>query len=229
MYTKLGILGGMGPLATYTFYKNIIANTPADCDQKHINMVILNASYIPDRTASILGSGGSSLPHLLAAVKELETSGCDLIAIPCNTAHYYFDDMQKHCKTRILNMLDLTAIRLTDENVKKVLLMGTEGTIKSGVYNKYLSSREIQLLTPADTETAEIMHVIYDVKAGKKPKTDMLKSIAKSYIISGCDKVILGCTELSVLEEKIAAAENLIDPMEVLQNEVLKLFGHTQV
>ena len=218
MYKKLGILGGMGPFATYTLYKNIIESTPVNCDQEHINMVILNAAYIPDRTAGILNRGESPLPYLLDALKNLEICGCDLIAVPCNTSHYYYDELQKSCKAKILNMLDLTAEVLENKKIKKVYLMATEGTIKTGVYHKYFNARNIEIIAPADEEIAEMMKVIYDIKKGVSPALDKLEKIANNY---GAP-VVLGCTEFSTV--KFSNIE-YIDAMQVLHDKILELFG----
>ena len=226
MYKKLGILGGMGPLATYALYKNIIESTLIKTDQEYIDMVILNASYIPDRTAGILNGGESPLPYLLDALKTLENAGCDLIAIPCNTSHYFYGEMQNACKAKILNMIDLTAEKLKSLGVSKTFLMATEGTVKTGVYQKYSDRRSIEIILPNDGEIAEMMRVIYEIKAGKSPDTGKLRDISQKYINLGCEKIILGCTELSTEKGKIYGVdENIfIDAMEVLKDKILESF-----
>ena len=222
MYKKLGILGGMGSLATYALYKNIIDCTPVKKDQDNINMVILNASYIPDRTAAILHGGESPLPCLLNELKNLENIGCDLIAIPCNTSHYFYDEMQSSCKVKILNMIELTAEKLKSLGVKKTFLMATEGTIKTGVYQKYFDKKNIIIVTPSEEEIKEMMRVIYDIKAGKNPDTGKLYTASEKYINLGCEKIILGCTELSTIH---MTGENIIDAMDVLKDKILESFN----
>jgi len=225
MYKKLGILGGMGPLATSRLYANIIKSTPAQKDQDHIDMVILNASHIPDRTNVILHeSGESPLPYLLDALKTLENCGCDLIAIPCNTSHYFYGEMQNSCKTEILNMIDLTAEKLETLGVAQVYLMATAGTVKTGIYQKYLSRRNIEIIVPSDEEINEMMRVIYEVKAGKNPDISKLEEIARHY----GKPVILGCTELSTLNFKDTNDIKYIDAMEVLKDNILESFGVKQ-
>jgi len=222
MYKKLGILGGMGPLATYTLYKNIIDCTPVEKDQDYINMAVLNASYIPDRTAGILHGGESPLPYLLEELKNLEKIGCDLIAIPCNTSHYFYDELQNACKVKILNMIELTAEKLEKINAAKIFLMATEGTIKTGVYQKYIDKKNIEIIPPAGEEIKEMMRVIYEVKAGKNPDVSKLYEIIEKYQKLGCEKIILGCTELSTLR---ITGENMIDAMDVLKDKILESFG----
>ncbi|MCL1794721.1 MAG: amino acid racemase [Oscillospiraceae bacterium] len=217
MYKRLGILGGMGPLATCKLYADIINSTPAKKDQDHIDMVILNACYIPDRTSAILRGEKSPLPYLLEGCKSLETQGCDAIAIPCNTSHYYFDQLQSGCKTEILNMVELTAKKLESAGIKKVYLMATEGTVKTSVYQKYFGKKDIEIISPTTDETAEMMKVIYEVKAGISPDVSRLSGMARE---KGAISV-LGCTELSAL--KFEGIE-FIDSMEVLKDKILDLF-----
>ena len=227
MRKKLGILGGMGPLATYTLYKNIIESAAVESEQEHIDMVILNASYIPDRTNGILRGGESPLPYLLGALKFLENAGCDLIAVPCNTSHYFYDEMQGSCSSEILNMIELAAGKAKSLGVSKAYLMATEGTVKTGVYQKYFDRQNIKIITAADGEIAEMMRVIYEVKLNKTPDTRALRDIAEKYQARGCDKIILGCTEFSTEKGRIAGlGENArIDAMEVMKDKILESFG----
>ena len=218
MYKKLGILGGMGPLATCRLYSGIVEGTPAKRDQDHIDMVILNACYVPDRTEAILHGGNSPLPYLLGALKTLEAAGCDVVAIPCNTSHYFYDELQKGCGMDILNMIDLTAEKLENNGISKAFLMATEGTVKTGIYQKYFSKRNIEIIPPSDAETAEMMKVIYEVKAGKSPDLEKLLGIARRR----GELFVIGCTELSVLNFGDMAS---IDAMEVLKEKILELFG----
>ena len=205
-------------MATYTLYKNLIKNTPVTCDQDYIDMVILNASYIPDRTAGILNRGEPPLPYLLAALKNLEMCGCDLIAVPCNTSHYYYDKLQTNCNSKILNMIDLTAESLKNAGIKKVYLMATEGTVKTGVYQKYFYAWGIEIIAPDDEEIEEMMRVIYSIKSGKTPRLNKLEKIASRHNAP----VVLGCTEFSTVKFKNI---EYIDAMKVLQDKILELFG----
>jgi len=185
-------------------------------------MVILNASYIPDRTAAILHGGESPLPYLLDALKTLENCGCDLIAIPCNTSHYYYDEiLQNSCEAKILNMIDLTAERLENLGVAQIYLMATAGTIKTGVYQKYLSKRNIEIIVPSDEEIDEMMRVIYTIKSGENPDLSRLEEIAQRY----GKPVVLGCTELSTVSFSDTNGIKYIDAMDVLKDKIVELFG----
>ena len=229
-YKKLGILGGMGPLATYNLYKNIIDATPAKKDQDHIDMVILNASYIPDRTAGILDGGESPLPYLSDGCKILENAGCDIIAIPCNTSHYFYDELQENCRVKILNMIDLVAERLEEQGMSSVFLMATAGTVKAGIYKKYLSKRNIDILPSDEDEIELIMKAIYDIKAGIAIDLSDIITVVKKYYALGCKKIILGCTELSLIKDDMINMDSslddlFIDSTDVLKDKIIKLFG----
>jgi len=236
IYKKLGILGGMGPLATHYLYKSIIDSTPAEKDQEHIDMVLLNAANIPDRTASILGSGESPLPYLISGCKTLEKAGCDVIAIACNTSHYFYDDIQKACSVKIINMVDTVAERLSGQKVKTVYIMATSGTIKSGIYERNINARNITVLPVSDHDISTVMKVIYDLKAGISPDLTEIIKLANKVYLQGCTKIILACTELSLIKEDM---ENLlklehtdreldglfVDSTDVLKDKILEIFN----
>jgi len=235
VYKKLGILGGMGPLATYNLYKSIIESTQAKRDQDHINMVILNASCIPDRTEAILYNKESPLPHLLRECAVLENAQCDVIAIPCNTAHHYYRDIQQGCNIKIINMIDLVAQHLSQLNVSDVLLLATRGTVEAEIYTKYMDSISVNLHSTNNDETNAVMEIIYGIKANKSYDIKKINIISKKYFESKCEKIILGCTELSLIKRHIVSSlkkDNIdeeidnyfIDPSDILKNEILSLF-----
>ena len=117
---RLGVLGGMGPQATNTFYQYVIDRTDAACDQEHVNALILSDSEMPDRTAAILGSDAAKeqvFSRLLADARLLENAGCTVIAVPCNTSHYFLDEVQKHLSIPILHMIRETAKALAAQGL----------------------------------------------------------------------------------------------------------------
>lgn len=105
----LGILGGMGPLATADLYKKIVLLTQADHDNAHIHTIIDSDTGIADRTAAILAGGKDPLPEMLAARDRLIRAGAQCLIMPCNTAHYFLDALKKDCPVPFLNMLDAAA------------------------------------------------------------------------------------------------------------------------
>lgn len=229
MYSKLGIIGGMGPLATYYLYRLIVENSGASKDQDHIDMMILNDSKIPDRTSAILRGSESPLPYILSDCKICADNGCDVIAIPCNTSHYYINAIQKECKALTLNMIELTALELKKRGVCEVFVLATEGTLKTGVYSKCLNAYGIKTVEPSDEEIGMMMRCIYGIKSGADIFDEFarLKEIARSRALMGSRDIILGCTELSTLYDGFTDIGGVIvtDALRVLCDEILRLFG----
>lgn len=226
MNKTLGILGGMGPLATSYFYNMIINNTNALTDQEHINMVILNDVLIPDRTSFILGNGVNPLPRLIEDIKKLESLEVDLIAVPCNTCTYFYEEMQRVTNIRILNMIKDTVNKLKEDGVEKVMLLATSGTIKSSLYQKELDNNLIKYVLPDNIDN--IMFLIYErVKKGISLSNEELSYLYEN--IYNVDKVILGCTELSILKGRYNLDDRFIDPLEVECDQILKLFNRKKM
>ena len=197
----LGILGGVGPLATVYFADLIVKMTPAACDQDHIRTIVSNNPKIPDRTAYILDrTCPSPLPAMIADAKMLASLGCDLIAIPCNTAHFFYDEIQKN--VQVFNIIEET-LRFASRSVPhlhKAGILATTGTIASGVYPSTAERFGIECVTPSAEAMQTLMHIIYDqVKAGRQVDHTAFFRIVDEMKAMGCDAVILGCTELSVI------------------------------
>lgn len=139
MRSKLGVIGGMGPEATSYFYEQLIIHTKAACDQEHIDTVILSHATMPDRTKAILTEDDKALLCAMEEdVKILEACGVANIAIPCNTSHYFYDQIQAKTKVPIIHMpRESVAYALRKrEDVRRIGILGTDGTIRSGIYEK---------------------------------------------------------------------------------------------
>ena len=133
----LGVLGGMGPQATNTFYQRIIDRTQAESDQEHLRVLIWSDAKIPDRTAGILGGREEEVfQHLLAGAKLLETAGCTHLAIPCNTSHYFADRLQDQLHIPIIHMIRETVKTIQAAGKKTVGILATDGTVRTGIYQK---------------------------------------------------------------------------------------------
>ena len=171
MTERLGVLGGMGPQATNTFYQFVIDRTDAQTDQEHVNALILSDSQMPDRTAAILGSGEDRervFQRLLADARLLEGAGCTVIAVPCNTSHFFLDRVQEQIGIPILHMIRETAKVLAAQGLKRPGILATDGTIQTGLYQKEFAAFGIQAVTPRPQVQQLVMSLIYDdVKAGR--------------------------------------------------------------
>jgi aspartate racemase len=216
----IGILGGMGPESTADLYMKIIKATPAKRDQDHPRIVIYSNSKVPDRTAAIIGTGPSPLPELIRAGKRLEEAGADFIIIPCNTAHYFLDPLQKELRIPILNMIKLSAERARNTylKMKKAGLLATDGTLKSGLYTTAYGEVGIEILQPTLMKQADVMKAIYQcIKAGDLIDGGfLLRSVANDLIATGAEVIICGCTEVSLVLKEGDLSVPVLDPLQIL-------------
>ncbi len=222
----LGVIGGMGPEASAFFYDEVIAHTRAGSDQEHIDMIILSHASMPDRTKAILtGHEADLLDAMRRDLKIMETAGAANIAIPCNTSHYFYDRIQSMTRIPIINMVretvkEAAATYSRDGEKPCVGIMATDGTVRTGVYEKELKEAGCSVVLPTPARQADIMSVIYDdIKGGRKPDRDKFESAYRELKEAGCDCVLLACTELSVYTRYYPAADDCIDAMEVLIRE----------
>lgn len=217
----LGILGGVGPLATVYFADLIVKMTPAACDQDHIRTIVSNNPKIPDRTDYILDrTKPDPLPAMVADAKMLASLGCDLIAIPCNTAHFFYDEIQKNVDVRVLNIIEET-LRFAQHTVpdaKKIGILATSGTLQSNVYPHVAERFGIECVYPDAQDAKTLMHIIYDeVKAGKPADEAAFFAVVERMKAAGCDAVILGCTELSAIYYELQIRRpDILDSMTAL-------------
>lgn len=217
----LGVLGGVGPLATIYFADLVVKMTDAKTDQEHIAMVILNHSSIPDRTDYILDkTKPNPLPVMIKDAKLLEDDNCDFIVIPCNTAHYFYDEIQKSINIPIINILEETVCycEKTIPNIKKIGVLATVGTLKSKAYQNIIEKHGIECVVPSAEDQESLMNIIYNqVKAGEKVDIFEFHRIIGEMKKQGSDAVVLGCTELSVIKKDFKIdSPDVVDSMECL-------------
>ncbi len=223
----LGILGGLGPMATAYFYELLTSLTVADSDQEHIDMVISSKASTPDRSSYILGkSKDNPLPVMIEEAKRLEAYGADLIAIPCNTAHYFYDGIQEAINIPILNIINETVNFIYENGIRKAALFATEGTCKSGTYQA-IGKGKVEIITPEENDQHEITRFIFDdIKKGRAVDIERFIAIAAKMrsLDAGC--IILGCTELSLIKKNydvINKSEFYVDSLEVLARKTVKM------
>ncbi len=221
MKYDLGIVGGLGPLASSYLYEMITEKTKANKDQEHLNIAILSYSSTPDRTAYILNeSDNSPYPYLLQNCKTLENLGVKMISIPCNTSCYFHEKLQKEINVPINNLIKNTVKHVKEKEYKKVAILATTGTIKSKLYQQELEKENIEYTLP---DQKKIMEIIYDyVKSGKEVPINIINDAIKDV---NADAYILGCTELSILKGKLKLNEKFIDPLEIETENILSFFN----
>lgn len=225
----LGIVGGVGPLATAYFMEAIIKKTPAARDQDNIPMIVFNDPQIPDRTAYILDHEmPDPQPEMVKVARWLEDAGADYLAIPCNTAHYFYDAIASSVGVPVLNIMSETARRIsrTIGTGGTVGLMATDGTIESGVFQSYFREAGLETMTPGDDDRRTLMSLIYDcVKANRPYDADEFLGVVRRLRDAGCDAVVVGCTELSVIFQDLRERPDyLFDSLDILAGRCVELY-----
>ena len=226
----LGILGGLGPMSSVYFYEMLTAHTLATRDQDHLNILLSSRADTPDRTDYILGkSKDDPIPVMKFEVARLIGAGADIIAIPCNTAHYFYDSISEESGVPIINIIRQTTLFCYRQGVKKAGILATEGTISSGSYSKMLASAGMECICPDGEGQRIISDIIYgQIKQGKAPDMDAFFKVADDLVARGCDRIILGCTELSLLKREGGLSDRLfIDSLEVLAYSAIRMCGKT--
>lgn len=216
----IGILGGMGPEATIDLYHRIIRATPVNSDQDHIKTIIFSNPKIPDRTNAILNNGKSPIPELVSSATMLKKAGADFLIMPCNTAHYFIDDLKKKIDIPIIHMINLTSKYIAEKYpmIKKIGLLATDGTIQSGIYNESLTNLGIHVLIPSNNKQKLVMNAIYNhIKTGELESGRLiLKKVGKGLEKTGIGLIISGCTEISIVLKNEELDIPILDPMQIL-------------
>ncbi|WP_026291625.1 aspartate/glutamate racemase family protein [Marinobacterium rhizophilum] len=204
MNTTIGILGGMGPLATVDFVKKIIDQTTASRDQDHLPLLVHCVPQIPDRTACLMQNRESPLAALEKGVHTLVGGGVGCIAIPCNTAHHWHGDLSRVSPVPILHIARACAEQLAAQEIGCVGIMATDGTLKAGFYNAELGRYGIRLQDTPVALQQQIMEAVYRVKSGAlQTGARMLEDCLQRILESGVERVILGCTEIPLALDSV--------------------------
>ena len=194
----IGIIGGMGPLATADLFEKITLHTRAQKDQDHLRVLIDSNTNIPDRTAALLHGGEDPTPQLTASAALLEKMGADVLIMPCNTAHNFYDAIAAAVQIPVLHMIRLTAQALQARGITAAGLLATDGTVQTGIYQRTFAGTGIDLLTPEGENQQAIMDMIYrGVKAGDLHyDASAARRAMENLLQRGAQTLILGCTEL---------------------------------
>ena len=227
MMKTIGIIGGMGPMATVDLMKKVILATDAREDQEHIPMLVDNNTNIPDRTAAILGKGESPVPELMKSANRLAAQGADFLIMGCNTAHYFLPLMMPYLKVPVINMIEETAKFCAEQGYRKVGLLASAGTCHAGIYQRALERVGVTVVQPAGAQEDAVHRMIYDgVKAGNPDldTTDVRKALA-DMAADGCEAFVLGCTEVPVAVSMYHLEGNFIDATEVLAERAVAAAG----
>jgi aspartate racemase len=230
----IGILGGMGPEATLDLFGKIIAHTPAVKDQDHLRVVIDSNPKVPDRTAAILRGGASPVPAMKAGIEALQRAGADFVVIPCVSAHFFLDELQREVGLPILSMFDVTAdyIRSKHPLIRKVGMLATTGTLQGARFREKLQGSGIETITPAGPDQERVMVSIYEIKGaaggrGRGAIATEVREIAGRLIQRGAQGVVAGCTEIPLVLKPGDFAVPVFDSLLLLARAAIAAAGRT--
>ncbi len=221
MSRTIGILGGMGPAATVDLMARIVAGTPAAGDEDHHRLLVDSNPQVPDRNAAIAGEGPSPGPALVAMARGLEVQGADLLAIACNSAHAWADDIRRSITIPLVSMIEVTVDEVPLET-RRVGLLGADACLATGLYQKPFANAGIETLVTEDQ--ASFMRLIYGVKAGitGPDARAAMAAIASGLVDRGADVIVAACTEVPLLLRAADIAVPLIDSTDALVRRLLR-------
>ena len=203
MHRTIGVVGGMGPWATLDFFEKVLRATPVRRDQEHLRLIIDNNPKIPDRGPAILGDGEDPTPALVATARNVEAAGADLIVIPCNTAHYFFQAIQAAVRVPVVHIMQEVAGAASRRfpRIGRVGLLATRATVATGLYQDAFRPLGAAVVVPDQSGQEVIDRLIYAIKA--QGVDDALRSagvaVGRGLNRAGAEAIVLGCTELPLV------------------------------
>lgn len=215
---RLGVIGGLGPMASAYFLELLVQMTAAASDQEHLDVILLCRPSIPDRTAAILDpSRESPVPMMRDAARELERIGACCIAVPCITSHHFFGELQPAVSIPFLHLVRETVRHLREQGVRKAGILATTGTVRTRLFQDELERQGLGWAVPSEAGQEKVMHLIYqNVKAGKPPELPLFEEVSAELRQQGAECAILGCTELSLVKRDVPLGPGYLDALEVL-------------
>lgn len=224
---RLGVIGGLGPMATAYYMELMIRMTDAKRDQDHPEVIIMNVPSVPDRTAFILGkSQDDPCGPMVELGRQLKSLGCTVVATPCVTAHYFHETLQEQIGLPVIHVIHRTAQLLRQAGIRRVGLMATDGTVCSGIFQRQVEEQGMELVLPSEAGQHGVMTLIYNqVKAGIQPDMDLFAAIRDELHRAGAEVIVLGCTELSLLKKNQDLGDGILDALEVLAKESVLACG----
>lgn len=227
----IGIIGGMGSESTSDLFRSIVDQTRALKDGDHIPMIVYNNPSIPDRSDFILGVGPDPVPFLVESARKLELWGADFLSMPCNTAHYFIEDIRKTISIPLINMIEESAnwVLKTHPNVKSVGLLSTLGVYKTQIYSKFYEGKGLEIIVPDENHKQNIMNAIYGdhgIKAGYKKEASEPVQLALNQLLDrGVQAILTGCTEIPLILDYLKIPVTLVNPTCILARKCIEMAG----
>ena len=226
----VGILGGLGPMATVYFMQRVLTLTDASRDQDHVDMIVWSHASIPDRTAYLVGdSTDSPGPVMAEDARQLERAGARFIALPCNTAQAFIDEVQGAVGIPVIDIVEETvaAALAAVPGLTTLGILATDGTLRARTYHRAAEAAGLRPVAPDDVVQKDVMSMIYDgVKAGVPVERDRFDAAVAHLRAQGAQAVVLGCTELSILRTDLGVdSVDVIDSLDALAARTVTLAG----
>lgn len=227
---RLGVIGGLGPMATAYFMELLTQMTDAETDQEHIEVLIYSKPSIPDRTKYILGeSDKNPLPDMIYAGGKLKEAGAELLAIPCITAHYFHNDIEQKLEIPVINGPSETASYLAKEKKTCAGILATDGTLQSKLLQNALNNGGIQSVLPGKESQKKVMSMVYEeLKAGKSVDMEKFTQVSAELFEKGAQVILLACTELSLIKKEHKLPAGYLDVMEVMARAAVERCHHVR-
>ncbi|YCK34262.1 aspartate/glutamate racemase family protein [Actinomadura sp. ATCC 39365] len=224
----VGVLGGMGPAATVDFYGKLVEETSATGaagDQEHVPVVIWGDPRVPDRSTSLLGQGEDPTPQLRRGVGALRRAGCEVLAVPCNTAHAFVPRLAEEAGLELVSIVEVTAAALAADGVPAAGLLATTGTLRADLYGPALRRHGVTPVEPDEPGQRKVMAAIAAVKAGRagREHADALAAQARSMAARGARRVVAACTEVLLALDPATVPVPVVDPARLLAREIVRV------
>lgn len=226
----IGVIGGMGPLATADFVNKVVQFTVAETDEEHVPLLISNDPRIPRRPVAILDGGESPLARLIDIRDRLIGAGATALVMPCNTAHYWHSALTQGCALPFPSIIDATCDEVIAGTVESdpVALIATQATLASGLFQTELERRQRKIIQPSDDIVNQFMlPSIARVKAGRLDESAQLMKVTIDHLLDqGARKVILACTEAPIAVAGLSGIydEQCVDSTAALARATIRLW-----
>ena len=211
----------MGPEATILLMQRVLSSTKAEDDVDHIPMIVHQNTQVPSRIDHLIsGTGSDPVPTLLKMASDLERLGCDILAMPCNTAHYYYDSLSNSVSVPFLNMVELTVKTLTEMRVRSVGVLASPAVKNTRIFDPYCKEYGLQSFFSENDQ--EVLSIIKDVKRNNMNLSTISRFKKEITYLNdkGCDAILLGCTEFSILSEHLDKKQVFVDSIDCLTREI---------
>jgi aspartate racemase len=222
---RIGILGGMGPLASAEFMVRLVHATPAQVDQEHFPTTLDATPQIPDRPSALEGRGPDPTSAIVEVIRRLEQAGCAVIAMPCNTVHHWYERLQAETQLPILHIADAVAAELRERlpNAKRVGILGSTVTTRLGIFSNRLGTAWEWVYASEDELAKLVMPGVAAVKAGDLVKgRELFLSATRQLAKRELDVLVYACTEIPVVLKPEDVGVPVIDSMDALAKYTIR-------